>query len=73
MSLYTLDLTLRLNQILIVMLFLLSGFMFSIGKYSWSSLILVLTSILLILNGVNLVICLILMGLGVFIAFQEGG
>lgn len=73
MSLYTLDLTLSLNQILIVMLFLLSGFMFSIGKYSWSSLILVLTSILLILNGVNLVICLILMGLGVFIAFQEGG
>lgn len=68
---FNFDLSQRINQLLLLILFIISSGLYILKEYSWSGLILFLISLFLMFNGINFYVALIIMLLSMLILFKE--
>lgn len=69
--LLTMDFTQRHNQVIIGIMFIISLALYFIKQRLWSGTILLIIGILFALNSINLVISLLMLGIGVLIITSE--
>jgi hypothetical protein len=71
-ALFTMDFSLRQNQIILGLLFVTSGFLFWLVKQKlWGGSLLLMTGMLMAFNSINLVVSLFVMGIGILMLTQE--
>lgn len=71
-GIFSFDLTQWENRIILGIMFVIAGVMYFKENYVFSGSFIMLISLIMIFNSVNLIICLFIMALGIFILTQDG-
>ena len=70
-ALFTIDFSLIQNLVFTIIYFVVSIVLFFAHKYLFSGAMIVFGAILMVFNDINLIICMILMGVGIYITTME--
>lgn len=71
-DLFIMDFSLRQNQIILLLLFAISGVMYWKENYLFSGTLVLISGMLMAFNSINLVVSLFMFAIGIFILTQDG-